>query len=54
MLKDARAGLIDKILVKSISRFSETQLTHYRLLELRNIMIEVFLKKENISSLDSK
>ncbi len=55
MLKDARAGLIDKILVKSISRFSRNTIDSLSIVrELRNIGVEVFFEKENISSLDSK
>ncbi len=55
MLKDARAGKIDKILVKSISRFSRNTVDSLSIVrELRNIGVEVFFEKENISSLDSK
>ena len=55
MLADARAGKIDKILVKSISRFSRNTIDSLSIIrELRNIGVEVFFEKENISSLDSK
>ena len=55
MIEAARNGEIDLILTKSISRFGRNTLdviTYIR--ELREIGVEIFFEKENISSLDSK
>ncbi len=55
MIKDAKDGLIDKILVKSISRFSRNTVDALSIIrDLRNYNVEVFFEKENLSSLDSK
>ena len=51
MLQDCRRGRIDKILVKSISRFarnSQDALTAIR--ELKSLGVEVFFEKEQIST----
>lgn len=55
MIQSARDGKIDLILTKSISRFARNTvdtITYVR--ELRDINVEVFFEKENISSLDPK
>jgi len=55
MIESARAGEIDLILTKSISRFGRNTvdvITYMR--ELREIGVEIFFEKENISSLDPK
>lgn len=53
---DCRAGKIDMILTKSISRFSrntvDCRLKYTR--ELKNLNIAVFFEKENINALDAK
>lgn len=55
MFELARLGNIDLILTKSISRFSRNVLDTLTILkELRNINVEVFFEKENISSFDPK
>ncbi len=55
MVKDAKAGKIDLILTKSISRFARNtvdSLTITRDLKAHNV--EVFFEKENISSMDAQ
>lgn len=55
MINAARNGEIDLIITKSISRFGRNTLdviTYIR--ELRDIGVEIFFEKENISSLDPK
>lgn len=55
MIQSARDGNIDLILTKSISRFARNTvdtITYVR--ELRELNVEVFFEKENISSLDPK
>lgn len=55
MIQAARNGLIDLIITKSISRFSRNTIDSIRLVqELRNINVEVFFEKENISTFDPK
>lgn len=55
MIEDAKSGLIDMILVKSVSRFSRNTIDSLSIIrELREIGVEVFFEKENTSSLDSK
>ena len=55
MIRDAKAGLIDLILVKSISRFARNTVDCIRTKrELQEIGVEIFFEKENISSLDDK
>lgn len=55
MIKDAKAGKIDLILTKSLSRFSRNTVDSLTVIrELREIGVEVFFEKENLSSLDSK
>lgn len=54
MIDDARAGKIDYIITKSISRFARNtadSLTNLRI--LRNLGINVFFEKENINSLEA-
>ena len=55
MIEAARNGEIDLILTKSISRFGRNTvdvISYIR--ELREIGVEIFFEKENISSLDPK
>jgi site-specific DNA recombinase len=55
MIEDCKAGKIDMIITKSISRFARNTLdtlTYVRL--LKNLGIEVLFEKENIRTLDSK
>ncbi len=55
MIESARNGNLDLILTKSISRFGRNTvdvITYIR--ELRELNVEIFFEKENISSLDSK
>ena len=55
MMEEARAGRIDMIITKSISRFARNTLdclTHIR--ELKDLGIPVLFEKENINTLDAK
>ncbi len=55
MLADAKAGKIDLIITKSVSRFARNtvdSLTAVR--ELKSIGVEIYFEKENIWTLDSK
>lgn len=55
MIEDCKAGNIDMIITKSISRFARNTLdtlTYVRM--LKELGIEVFFEKENIKTLDSK
>lgn len=55
MIESAKMGEIDLILTKSISRFARNTvdtITYVR--ELRELGVEVFFEKENLSSLDPK
>ena len=55
MIADCKAGKIDLIITKSISRFARNTvdcLEHVR--KLKHIGVEVFFEKENIYSFDSK
>ena len=55
MIADAKAGKIDLIITKSVSRFARNtvdSLTTVR--ELKEIGVEIYFKKENIYTLDSK
>lgn len=55
MLEDARNGLINIILVKSISRFARNLLDLLEVVrELRLLGIEIYFEQQNISSLDVK
>lgn len=55
MIKDAKKGKIDLILTKSLSRFARNTVDTLTMIrELREINVEVFFEKENISSLDNK
>lgn len=55
MISDARNGDIDLILTKSLSRFARNTVDTLTIVrELRDIEVEVFFEKENISSLDTK
>ena len=53
MMADCEAGLIDKILAKSISRFSRNVVDCITALRrCRELGVEVFFEKENLSSMD--
>ncbi len=55
MIENARSGLIDIILVKSISRFARNIIDLLTIVrELRNKGIEIYFESQNISSLDTK
>ena len=55
MIDDAKKGKIDLILTKSLSRFARNTVDTLTMVrELREIEVEVFFEKENISSLDTK
>lgn len=55
MIEKARAGQIDIILTKSISRFARNTVDALNYIrELRQINVEIIFEKENISSLDPK
>lgn len=55
MVNDAKAGLIDIILVKSVSRFSRNLIDLLETVkELRKIGVEIFFEQQNTSSLDVK
>ncbi len=54
MMNDARAGKIDVIFVKSLSRFSRNTVDLLQCVrELKSIGVEVVFEKENLSSFDS-
>ena len=54
MRADAEAGKIDLILTKSISRFSRNTVDSLTITrELKDIGVEVYFEKENISSMDA-
>lgn len=55
MLEDAKAGKIDLILTKSLSRFARNTIdTLTTVRELREINVDIFFEKENIYSSDTK
>lgn len=55
MIADCRAGKIDMILAKSISRFSRNTVDCLKYTrELKSLNIAVYFEKENINTLDSK
>lgn len=55
MMDDCRAGKIDKILVKSISRFARNTVDCLKFTrELKDLNIAVYFEKENIDTLDVK
>jgi len=55
MIDDARTGKIDLILTKSLSRFARNTVDTLTIVrELRDLNVEIFFEKENISSLDTK
>ena len=55
MIADCRAGKIDMILTKSISRFSRNTVDCLKFTrELKDLNIAVFFEKENINTLDAK
>ncbi len=55
MIDDARAGKIDLILTKSLSRFSRNTVDSITIIrELRELNVEVFFEKENLYSSDPK
>ena len=55
MMEDCRAGLIDRILTKSISRFARNTVDSLNAIrELKAIGIGILFEKENIFTLDSR
>ncbi|WP_458863905.1 recombinase family protein [Streptococcus suis] len=55
MIEDCKAGKIDRILVKSISRFARNTLDCIRFVrELKELGVGITFEKENIDSLDAK
>ena len=52
MIADAKAGKIDLIITKSVSRFARNTVDSLR--ELKEIGVEIYFEKENIYTLDSK
>ena len=55
LVDNARAGLIDVILVKSVSRFSRNLVDLLEIMqELRKLGVEIFFEQQNTSSLDVK
>ena len=55
MMQDARAGRIDIILTKSVSRFGRNTLNTLRSIrELKELGVDVYFEKENIHTNDSK
>lgn len=55
LLADCRAGKIDRILTKSISRFTRNTVTLLETTrELKALGIDIYFEKENIFTLDSK
>lgn len=55
LIQDCRAGKVDRILVKSISRFARNTLDCIKYVrELKELGVGVTFEKENIDSLDSK
>ena len=55
MIKDAKAGKIDLILTKSLSRFARNTVDTLTIIrELREKNVDVFFEKENIYSSDTK
>ena len=55
LIQDCRGGKVDRILVKSISRFARNTLDCIKYVrELKELCIGVTFEKENIDSLDSK
>ena len=55
MVSDAKAGKIDLILTKSISRFARNTVDSLSITrDLKEHNVEVFFEKENISSMDSR
>ena len=55
MIRDAKAGKIDLILVKSISRFARnTVLTIQTIRELKEYGVEVYFDNEHLSTFDAK
>jgi DNA invertase Pin-like site-specific DNA recombinase len=55
MIEDAKAGKIDLILTKSLSRFARNTVDTLTIIrELREINVDVFFEKENIYSSDTK
>lgn len=55
MIADCKAGKIDMIMTKSISRFARNTLDCLQYVRLlKDLGIEIFFEKENINTLDSK
>ena len=53
MIKDAKAGKIDRIVTKSISRFARNIQTSINIArELKAIGVEIYFDNEHISTLD--
>ena len=54
MLEDCRAGKIDRIVTKSVSRFSRNMADFLTVIgELRQLQIPVYFEREGISSMDA-
>ncbi|OQC09500.1 MAG: hypothetical protein BWX74_00919 [Tenericutes bacterium ADurb.Bin087] len=55
MINDARVGLIDVILVKSVSRFARNLIDLLEVVrEFRKVGIEIYFEQQHVSSLDVK
>ena len=55
MINDCKAGKIDQIIVKSISRFARNTLDSLKYVkELKKLNVNVYFTKENINSMDEK
>ena len=55
MIKDCKAGLIDMIITKSISRFARNTLDCLKYIrQLKALGIPIFFEKENINTMDAK
>ena len=55
MIADAKAGKIDLIVTKSVSRFARNTVDSLTIIrELKDMGIEIYFEKENILTLDSK
>lgn len=55
MMNKARTGAIDVILTKSVSRFARDIIGFIKSVrELRNLGVEIYFEKENLSGLDTK
>ena len=55
MINDAKVGLIDIILVKSVSRFARNLIDLLEVVrEFRKVGIEIYFEQQHVSSLDVK